>query len=53
MSATVIVLGTISAVPSNDTPPISLAIVSFVAAEALPVKGPENPVAVNKPVVAL
>ena len=41
----------ISAVPSNDTPPIFLAVCSAVAVPALPVISPVNCVAVNDPLI--
>ena len=33
----------IAAVPSNDTPPIALAVANAVAVAALPVQDPEEP----------
>ena len=68
MSATVIVAGTMLAVPSNDVPPMFLAVANAVAVAAFPVVLPELPevlpvtlpvrfptkeVAVNAPVPAL
>jgi hypothetical protein len=53
VSPTVIVAGTILAVPSKLVPPIVRAACNAVAVEAFPVSGPENAVAVNVPVPAL
>ena len=39
--------------PSNDTPPIVLAICNVVAVLALPVKGPTNDVAVTSPALEI
>ena len=44
MSATVIVAGTMLAVPSNDVPPMFLAVANAVAVAAFPVVEPEEPV---------
>ena len=41
----------ISALPSNATPLIFFVAANFVAVEALPVKGPLNPVALMVPLV--
>ena len=38
-------------VPSNDVPPIVLAVSSAVAVDALPVKSPINALAVALPVI--
>ena len=43
----------ISAEPSNDVPPIVLAVAKVVAVVALPVKAPANPVDVSSPVDGL
>ena len=47
VSATVIVAGTIDAVPSKLVPPIVRAVSNAVAVEALPVKAPVKVVAVT------
>ena len=43
VSATVIVAGTMAAVPSNDVPPIVRAVANAVAVAALPVHEPDDP----------
>ena len=43
VSATVIVAGTMAAVPSNDVPPIVRAVSNAVAVAALPVQDPDDP----------